>query len=81
MKYYDIKKLEQNQEIMKDLFYDVVEEVSTNQSYYARLAGFSRQYVHQLIKSDYESATKHIDAKRLIHLYKCIYLDQSGVKR
>ena len=81
MKYYNVKELEKNQEIMKELFYDVVEELSKNQSFYARLAGFSRQYVHQLIKSDYESATKHIDAKRLIHLYKCIYLDQSGVKR
>jgi DNA-binding transcriptional regulator YdaS (Cro superfamily) len=67
MKIFDTKKIERSLEDLKELSEELKKEIATNQSYYGKLTGISRQHLNSFIHGK-----SNFSVKKLLYIYKII---------
>jgi hypothetical protein len=75
MKQFNIEDIEKSVEALQEVIKEIQIELRKKPAYYAKLAGYSRQSIHWLIKQENISKTQQIKPERIIHLYKVIQAD------
>lgn len=73
MKYFDVDKIENDIEELKT---ELRKILITDQSYFVRLTGVSKQHIHRFVHTG-----QAMSLERLIHIYKCIQGDGNGMDK
>lgn len=73
MKEFNIKEIEKSIKVLQEVINEIKPILKIKPAYYAKLSGYSRQYIHQFCNNTkITELKKNTDPRRVIHLYKVI---------
>lgn len=72
MKEFNIEEIERSINVLQEVINEIKPILKTRPAYYAKLSGYSRQYIHQFCNNPDNVTKKNIDMRRVVYLYKVI---------